>query len=285
MKKEIEKKVKELCDEAGSAAAQEVCGSLTRNLERGYDERIRAGMSELDAYRDVLRNVDEIKAMLDKLPKDDGKAPDSGKEKRRSARERKAEKKAKKSAESESGVGKEGKSGWHMSNRKMNSLCAALWILVTIVYFLGSFMTGRWELTWLIFLWGTIGQIIMNMVKKYNRGAPLGDTIRKGLTPIMWLVITIFYFIVSFGTGMWHLTWLVYLVGAIGQVLLSLVKKLQQGKPFKDSVRKSLYPILWLLVTIFYIIISFHTNGWALTWLIFLFGAFIQMVMDLILKD
>ncbi len=280
MKKEIEKKVKELCDEAGSAAAQEVCGSLTTNLERGYDERIRAGMSELDAYRDVLKNVDEIKAMLDALPKDsvpkDGKKPESKKE------SRKRDKKAKKSAETEQGSGK---SGWHFSNRKMNSLCAALWILVTIVYFLGSFMTGRWELTWLIFLWGAVGQVIMNMVKKYNRGAPLGDTIRKGLTPIMWLVLTILYFIISFGTGMWHLTWLIFLLGAIGQVLLSAIKKLQHGASAKDTLRKCMYPILWLLVTIFYIIISFHTNGWALTWLIFLFGAFIQMVMDIILKD
>ncbi len=298
MKKEIEKKIKELCDEAGSSAAQEIRESLTDDAEKAYDERISEGMSEIDAYRYVLSNVDEIKAMLDSLPKDE----EAGEILRR---EKKAEKRAKKdkrdkkikkdkngkknseaekSSESDSGGGNDGYR-WNFNDRKMNRLCAALWILVTIAYFLGSFITMQWHLTWLIFLWGAVGQVIMNMVKKYNRGTPLDETIRRGLTPIMWLLLTIFYIIISFGTGLWHLTWLVFLFGAAGQVILSGVKKFQRGASVKEAVRKSLYPILWILVTILYFLLSFHTYAWHLTWLIFLFGAFIQLVMDLFLKD
>ena len=68
MDREIKRTVKKLCDEAGSAAAAAACDDLTEDIEKAYNERVKAGMSELDAYRDVLKNVDEIKKMLDSLP-------------------------------------------------------------------------------------------------------------------------------------------------------------------------------------------------------------------------
>ena len=63
MKDELNKKIRELCNSAGSSAACAMAPVLTEDLGRKYDERVAAGMSELDAYRDVLRSVDRIEAM------------------------------------------------------------------------------------------------------------------------------------------------------------------------------------------------------------------------------
>ncbi len=196
MKKEIEKKVKELCDEAGSAAAQEIRGSITDDLEERYDQRVRAGMSELDAYRDVLKNVDYIRDMLKSLPLTEDEAR-----------------------------GKMHEEGRKYNEKKLDSICSALWLLVVIAYILGSFATGHWEITWIIFLWGAVGQNLMDMVKKYNRGTPLKKVIRKGLSTIIWLFITMFYFVISFGMGGWHITWIVFLIGAFIEKIIDLFFK------------------------------------------------------------
>ena len=70
MRDELNKKIRELCEDAGSQAALRMIPVLTADLDREYDKRIEAGMVELDAYRDVLRSVDRIEAMLRSLPKD-----------------------------------------------------------------------------------------------------------------------------------------------------------------------------------------------------------------------
>ena len=70
MKDELNKKIRELCEEAGSASAAAMAPRLISDMDVEYDKRVRAGMNELDAYRDVLRSVDRIRAMLNALPKD-----------------------------------------------------------------------------------------------------------------------------------------------------------------------------------------------------------------------
>ncbi len=196
MKKEIEKKVKELCDEAGSAAAQNIRESITDDLEARYDERVKSGMSELDAYRDVLKNVDYIRDMLASLPLTEDE-------------ER----------------GKIHEADRKYNEKKLDSICSALWLLVVIAYILGSFATGQWRITWLIFLWGAVGQTIMDMVKKYNRGTPMKKLMRKGISTIMWLFITMFYFLISFATGGWYITWIVFLIGAFIKKIIDLFLK------------------------------------------------------------
>ena len=69
MKRELEKTIRQLCDEVGTAAAEAKREDLTADLTDEYDRRVEAGMAELDAYRDVLKNIDRIRDMLESLPK------------------------------------------------------------------------------------------------------------------------------------------------------------------------------------------------------------------------
>lgn len=193
MKRELDRTVKQLCREAGSAAAAAKEDELKSSLEEQYEQRIRAGMSELDAYRDVLKNVDQIRAMLLSLPKSEAEE-----EQRKSEEDRKR------------------------SEKILDKISSCLWIGTLIAYFLISFGTGLWAYTWLIFLWSSIGQNILDMVKKLGRGKPKKKVLRSGLSSILWIGVVILYFVVSFGSGLWYLTWLLFPAATLVQILMGL---------------------------------------------------------------
>ncbi|MBQ8333068.1 MAG: hypothetical protein IJX93_04775 [Clostridia bacterium] len=192
MKNELNKKIKKLCDEAGSAAAAEKFEELSDKMEAEYDARVKAGMSELDAYRDVLKDVDKIRELLDSLPK---------------------------TAEDEDRKSRQLSFKWLSKNLSRISGC--MWIMTAIVYILFSMTYGGWEITWLIFLWSAIGQILLNMAKKVNRGVKLKKVLKGGLSGILWIAAMMFYFFVSMYTMDWHLTWLLFPFTAILQIMLN----------------------------------------------------------------
>lgn len=194
MKKELVKTIKQLCDEVGTAAAAQKMEDLTEDLSEEYDKRVRAGMDELDAYRDVLKNIGKIREMLEALPKTEDDI------------ERKEREGGRKNLE-----------------RILGKISTCMWLCTVIVYFLFSFTySGTWSYSWLIFLWASIGQIVFDMVKKYNRGKSLKKVMKSGLSGILWLGITIIYILFSFATGAWHLTWLIFLVGALLQTFFGI---------------------------------------------------------------
>ena len=192
MKKELNRKIQELCDAAGTAAAEAMKPELIKNLNNQYDARIAAGMSELDAYRDVLRNVDRIEAMLNALPTTDEELE---------LRDR-----------------AEGQKSLEFYIGKAS---AVMWIGTTILFFLLGFGAGLWAGSWLVFLWAAIGQILLGMAKKYNRIRKLNKVFRGGLSGILWVGTTILFFLLGFGAELWSISCLVFPMAAIVQILLS----------------------------------------------------------------
>ncbi len=194
MKRELGRKIKAICDEIGTLAASEACQDIINDLETEYDKRVAVGMSELDAYRDVLKNIDEIKKILEALPK-------LGKE----------------TAEADSKAG--------LKNLKsiLGKVSTIMWLAIVIIFFLFSFTTGMWHISWLIFLWGSICQTVLDMVVKYNKGKSLRSVLKSGLSSIMWLVIVIVYFIGSFATGAWQISWLIFVFGALVQTVIGWI--------------------------------------------------------------
>ena len=200
MKKQLEKKLRRVCESAGSRAAAEKFDQLSHSIETEYDKRVSAGMSELDAYREMLRDIDAIEELLRDMPKT---------EEEQSLEE---EKKARRS--------------W---NKKLNAIEGSVqgvwWLLTVIAYFLFSIVTGLWQLSWLMFPSAAIGSIIISMLFKYNKGAPK-KRVLNGLHGILWLGIVIGYFLISFASGLWHLTWLLFIVGSVIEIILDAVLKM-----------------------------------------------------------
>ena len=242
MKDELNKKIRELCNEAGSAAACAMAPVLTEDLGRKYDERVAAGMSELDAYRDVLRSVDRIEAMLRALPKD---APASSGTSRTAPSSRTAPETAdggysfsysyakkayaagaKRSApevrpstpEEEEAVDLE--NGRKRLKFLVEKTSGMLWVGTTLLYFLWSFAFGGWRYTWLIFLWATLGQIVLSGAEEYNSHRNLRKTLHSVTSGCLWIGAVLAFFLIGFGLHRWRLSWLVFLAATLAQILL-----------------------------------------------------------------
>ena len=102
------------------------------------------------------------------------------------------------------------------------ALQGMLWILTVIWYFLYSFATGNWHLSWLLFLGSSAGSVLLDILVKYNEGTPLKKC--GGWHGIFWIALTMFYFWFSFTFGGWALTWLFFPAGAAAEILWKMLR-------------------------------------------------------------
>ena len=89
------------------------------------------------------------------------------------------------------------------NTRLRGAASSMLWISVVMLYFLISFLSNSWATTWVIFLVGAVLQQVVNSV--------FTDQKRVMTTGMVMTTAAILYLILSFGTGYWHLTWLIFL--------------------------------------------------------------------------
>ena len=191
MKKEIEKRVAALCAEAGTKAAAEAEDGIVERLCGEYDELMAGGDDEITAYREILTKLDKVREELDRLPRTEEEAEAEGKRRK-----------------------------YRSLGTVLNEISFIMWAVVLTTYFYVSIRFGYWHITWLMFLWALWGQTILEMISKYNKGKPIPQILRAGLTVILWLIVLITYFLVSFFTGAWHLTWIIFLVGGLFQAAI-----------------------------------------------------------------
>lgn len=85
---------------------------------------------------------------------------------------------------------------------------SVIWLLATFIYLAISFATGTWHLTWIMFIATEAVQSFANAV------AFTGKKRRNAISGGIWCTIVTLYFIISFTTGAWHVTWIIFLLGA-----------------------------------------------------------------------
>lgn len=115
--------------------------------------------------------------------------------------------------------------------------------------------------------------------------SPLG----KSIGGLVWAVALAIYFLLSFSTNYWHITWVIFpIAGAVD----NLIKVILQNKeaqysqvrfPSRKKLRKSIDSILWAVGLAVYFIISFATNAWYITWLIFPITGAVQGLISAVL--
>lgn len=72
-----------------------------------------------------------------------------------------------------------------------------------------------------------------SLVENYKEAKYLRNrerAIKTSISAIIWLVTLIIYFIVSFLTYEWHVTWIAFLIGGCAQAIAFLVFSLKRGK-------------------------------------------------------
>jgi len=191
LRKEIVKRTGEYVQSAAAAAAYE---EESAKITSSYDRMVAEGMSELEAYRALLEDIDAMKLVLAAIPVSEEM------QKKKERQEKKRNRKLRK---------------------LVGSMQAVLWLLTLVWYFLSSFITGDWHLTWLVFLGSAAGSTLLDIVVKYNEGTPL----RKcgGWYGVFWLALLMFYFWFSFTFGGWALTWLLFPLGAVVEIFWKML--------------------------------------------------------------
>jgi len=96
--------------------------------------------------------------------------------------------------------------------------------------------------------------------------------LRNSISWAMWSLIVVIYFVFSFISGWWHVSWIVFPIGACAQQLIIY----SFAGP---GTRRGLWHgLLWTAAVILYLIISFTTWEWAYTWLIFIVTAAAEQI-------
>ena len=114
---------------------------------------------------------------------------------------------------------------------KKHALIGLLWLLVVAIYLSVSIFTERWQYTWLIFPVAAAVQCAINLFTAKTLCGMQG-----AISGVVWLLVVSSYFAVSFLTGLWHVTWVIFIIG----IALQTVAKLIVDKAFERKRKKSI---------------------------------------------
>lgn len=199
-------------------AVTELREEILSNLEARYDDCINAGMTPQRAYAAVIGTMGDVSGLIEQVS--GSGFHEEGLFEKSSPKSRLMKKYAY--------VFKE-------SNIKAikNAAIAVMWLLIVFFYFVISY-PNRFEFTWLIFILGAALTVGLNMVGNVIRISRNDDTesrikllkkIRSGVTAIMWLAIVFFYFMISFNSRGWGISWLIFILGAAAQIVVNTIFK------------------------------------------------------------
>lgn len=103
--------------------------------------------------------------------------------------------------------------------------------------------------------------------------------IMDDISSIMWTIVTGIYLWHSFMFGTWSYSWIIFIVGAAIQNSIKLVLELKENNNKKTY--ENISSILWILTTAIYLWISFAFGVWGYSWIIFIIGTAIQNIIKL----
>lgn len=94
----------------------------------------------------------------------------------------------------------------------------AMWLIIAALFFLIGLLAHAWSIAWIVFLIGAAVEQLMRVILLQDSdfeqpGTHLKER-RSACLSLLWLVIVILYFGLSFMTGAWYITWVIFLIGA-----------------------------------------------------------------------
>lgn len=69
-------------------------------------------------------------------------------------------------------------------------------------------------------------ETVVEEFKEWNHNNKKSKAIRGSVSSIVWMLVVVLYFLISFGTGAWHITWIIFLVGGCAQAIVNLLFQL-----------------------------------------------------------
>ena len=134
-------------------------------------------------------------------------------------------------------------------------------VLAVLVYFILSFTTERWDMTWIIFLSIPLYYFAINFVD-YTQGK--SDRHWMSVFPYPIIVVAAFL-LIGFLSGVWHPTWLLFLTIPVYYFIVHVIENKDKGW------RAVLCGVFPLLIVCLYLLLGFSIEGaWKWAWLVFL---------------
>lgn len=182
----------------------EILDRLTEAAKEEYDRILSGGGTDLEAYRGAVEKVtpelDRSVAFLKGIGGEGDAGPSEDADNEKKGPEQAA------------------------VSTLESATHSVLWLVTVGAYFAVSFIFGHWNITWIMFLSAAAGSVVINMVFALNRGRTIVDE-WDNLNGIVWLTVIAAYFLISFLTGKWAFTWLIFIAAIAISVILDAVKK------------------------------------------------------------
>ena len=111
------------------------------------------------------------------------------------------------------------------------SVSSLIWAIGLAVYLILSFLTGAWHITWVIFpILGAINALVCALIPAENPTAlRRNSSLKKGINSMIWAIGLALYFIISFATMAWYITWLIFPITGAVQGLVRAILDLKEA--------------------------------------------------------
>lgn len=104
------------------------------------------------------------------------------------------------------------------------SVSGLIWAIGLAVYFILSFLTMAWHITWVLFpILGAIQGLVRILLSDDSK------QLSKGIGSLIWAVGLALYFIISFATMAWYITWLIFPITGAVQGLVRAILDLKEA--------------------------------------------------------
>lgn len=178
--------------------SENVKKEILQDLLDKYNDLIRDGRAEEEAYAIAVSGGGDLSGIVEDLKCRESSPLDAFEKTR--AEEAKAKEQKKQRRE----------------QKKFKRFSSWYWPLIVCVYLIGSFLFDFWAYSWIFFLLAAAGSdVVKYLIRKSDAKARRG-----AVNGIVWLGITSLYFIVSFATRRWDVTWLLFLLGIAAENLV-----------------------------------------------------------------
>lgn len=98
------------------------------------------------------------------------------------------------------------------------SVSGLIWAIGLAVYLIVSFLTMAWHITWVIFpILGAVNALACAMIPAENPSpVQRNRRLKKSVSSMIWAIGLALYFIISFATMAWYITWVIFpIIGAV----------------------------------------------------------------------
>ena len=226
MKDKIKQHFNQLFDDAPKTRkALDLKQEMTQNALDKYEDMVHEGYSEEDAYQNVIQSIGDVSELFDDLEeKNLLTLPEADRKK----------------------------------IAMLKAVAVGMYILAGVVFFALEMMVEMPGSGWmnyeglgfvvagLICIAPTIMLVYTanmypgyskkedtDMVEEYKRTKYLNNrdkAIMGAVSSIIWTLALVMYFVISFTTSAWHITWVIFLIAACAQSVAALVMSLRKDK-------------------------------------------------------